>query len=84
MSKHRLSGVVTTLFQIEQLLINRPVQRGELLLEIMDPNGPLAVGTGCRRKSVWDISCVPPRERVTSGLPVEFILATSNETILRR
>ena len=30
-----IDGVVTT-FQVEQLLINRPVQRGELLMEIMD------------------------------------------------
>src|SRR5207302_7916925 len=34
-----ISGVVAT-FRIEELLRERPVKRGELLLEVMDPTGP--------------------------------------------
>jgi hypothetical protein len=33
-----IAGVVTT-FQVRQLLLNRPVQRGEVLLQVMDDQG---------------------------------------------
>lgn len=36
--KAPIDGVVTT-FQIDQLLLNRPVRRGEVLLEVKDDNG---------------------------------------------
>lgn len=72
-----IDGVVTT-FQVEQLLINRPVQRGELLMEIMDPNGPWQLELDVEEKRMGHIL----RAAENKGdieLPVEFILATSNE-----
>ena len=75
--KAPIDGVVTT-FQIEQLLINRPVQRGELLLEIMDPNGPWQLELDVEEKRMGHILRATERKG-DIGLPVEFILATSNE-----
>ncbi|MCA9022081.1 MAG: HlyD family efflux transporter periplasmic adaptor subunit, partial [Planctomycetaceae bacterium] len=75
--KAPIDGVVTT-FQIEQLLINRPVQRGELLLEIMDPNGPWQLELDVEEKRMGHIFRATERKG-DIGLPVEFILATSNE-----
>lgn len=75
--KAPIDGVVTT-FQIEQLLINRPVQRGELLLEIMDPNGPWQLELDVEEKRMGHILRAAEKKG-DLGLPVEFILATSNE-----
>lgn len=75
--KAPIDGVVTT-FQIEQLLINRPVQRGELLLEIMDPNGPWQLELDVEEKRMGHILRAAEKKG-DIGLPVEFILATSNE-----
>lgn len=72
-----VDGTVTT-FQIEQLLANRPVQRGEVLLEVMREIGP------------WHLELEIPDNRMghilhrttTLGnkvLPLEFMLATSTE-----
>ncbi|QDT43269.1 multidrug resistance protein MdtN [Gimesia alba] len=75
--KAPIDGVVTT-FQIEQLLINRPVQRGELLLEIMDPTGPWQLELDVEEKRMGHILRATEKKG-DIGLPVEFILATSNE-----
>ncbi|WP_417383089.1 efflux RND transporter periplasmic adaptor subunit [Gimesia sp.] len=75
--KAPIDGVVTT-FQIEQLLINRPVQRGELLLEIMDPNGPWQLELDVEEKRMGHILRAAEKKG-DLNLPVEFILATSNE-----
>ncbi|MFN0054977.1 MAG: efflux RND transporter periplasmic adaptor subunit [Planctomycetales bacterium] len=72
------SGVVAT-FQVLQTLQDRPVRRGELLLEIMDPTGP------------WHLELEIPEQRMghvligqeqlqTPALPVEFVLATATES----
>lgn len=75
--KAPIDGVVTT-FQVEQLLINRPVQRGELLMEIMDPNGPWQLELDVEEKRMGHILRAAEKKG-DLDLPVEFILATSNE-----
>jgi multidrug efflux pump subunit AcrA (membrane-fusion protein) len=71
------AGVVAT-FQVEQLLLNRPVRRGELLLQVMDETGD------------WRLELKVPEyrhghvERAMSqapqrNLPIEFVLATAVE-----
>lgn len=75
--KAPIDGVVTT-FQIEQLLINRPVQRGELLLEIMDDTGPWKLQLDVEEKRMGHILRAAEKKG-NIDLPVEFILATSNE-----
>lgn len=73
-----LSGVVAT-FQVTELLSNRPVKRGDLLLEVMDETGP------------WRLELEIPEHRAghvfegqqklgKAQLPVDFILATATET----
>ena len=72
------AGVVAT-FQIDQVLRNRPVRRGDLLVEVMQPNGP------------WRLELEVPEYRMGhimrafegSGdkpLPVEYVLATAVES----
>ncbi len=72
-----IAGVVAT-FQVQQTLKNRPVQRGEVLLEVMDETGD------------WQLELEIPEDRMghvlrrqqalqTHELPVEFLLATSTE-----
>lgn len=69
-------------FQLEQLLQNRPVQQGELLLEIMNDTGPWRLELeieGNRMGHVlraWNNS---PDHK----LPVEFIPATAPESTIR-
>ncbi|QDU10654.1 HlyD family efflux transporter periplasmic adaptor subunit [Gimesia aquarii] len=75
--KAPIDGVVTT-FQIEQLLKDRPVQRGELLLEIMDDTGPWQLELDVEEKRMGHILKAMDRKG-DIDLPVEFILATSNE-----
>ena len=75
--KAPIDGVVTT-FQIEQLLKNRPVQRGELLLEIMDNPGPWQLELDVEEKRMGHILRAIDKKG-DADLPVEFILATSNE-----
>lgn len=71
-------GVVAT-FQVKQLLQNRPVRRGELLLQVMDDTGE------------WRLELEVPEyrqghvERALANaengqLPVEYVLATAVET----
>jgi multidrug efflux pump subunit AcrA (membrane-fusion protein) len=71
------AGVVVT-FQVEQLLQNRPVRRGELLMQVMDDTGE------------WRLELQVPEyrqghlERARAAapdgkLPVEFVLATAVE-----
>ena len=71
-------GVVAT-FQLDQLLRGRPVNRGELLLELMQPDGP------------WRLEVQVPEHRLghiergfgvkeTRRLPVKYVLATNPDT----
>lgn len=73
-----MSGVVAT-FQLRQKLQNRPVRRGEVLLEVMDDQGD------------WRLELEVPEYRMghllkalnrseDGTLPVEYVLATAVET----
>jgi multidrug efflux pump subunit AcrA (membrane-fusion protein) len=75
-----ISGVVAT-FQLGEMLANRPVRRGELLLEVMDQTG------------AWRLELEVPEQRLghiligqeqlqTPNLPIEFVLATASEKTL--
>lgn len=70
-----VDGVVAT-FQVEQLLAHRPVNRGDHLLDVMDPD------------SRWNLELKVEDRRLghllnakqnTPTLPVEFVLATNPE-----
>jgi multidrug efflux pump subunit AcrA (membrane-fusion protein) len=76
--KAGISGVVAT-FQLDQKLRNRPVARGDVLVEIMNEEGP------------WRLELNVPDDRLghlfdgmekrgTQRLPVDFILATRPES----
>lgn len=69
-------GIITN-FQTEQLLSNRPVNRGELLLEIMDPTKDwrLEVEVEEQRMGHLRRAQIASKEELT----VEFILATDTE-----
>ena len=70
-------GVVTT-FQLDKLLRNRPVNTGELLLEIMDPSGPWRLELEVPEHRMGKIMTAQRRSQ-TVGLPVRFVLATDVE-----
>jgi len=72
-----ITGVVAT-FRIEELLRKRPVKKGDLLLEVMDPSG------------TWRLELDIPENRVghileaqkgleNEHLPVRYMLATATE-----
>lgn len=69
-------GIITN-FQTEQLLANRPVNRGELLLEIMDPTKDWRLEVEVEEQRMGHLR----RAQIDSqeSLPVEFILATDSE-----
>lgn len=73
-----IKGVLAT-FQLEQLLKNRPVQRGEVLLEVMDENGPWRLELEIPEQRMGHVL----RRQTSTGnlqLPLEFLLATTTET----
>lgn len=74
-------GVIAT-FQVDQLLRNRPVSRGELLVEVMEPDGP------------WRLELDVPEHRMghllralssseDDSLMVRYVPATAVETSLK-
>ena len=73
-----LTGVVAT-FQLDQLLRNRPVRRGEVLMEVMDDKGNWHLELDVEDKRMGHILRAI-RRRGDVGLPVEFVLATDPET----
>jgi len=72
-----IEGVVAS-FQIEQLLQNRPVRRGEVLLEVMDETSSWRLELEVEEHRVGHI-LQAQQELGTESLPVEFILATKTE-----
>ncbi|MBL4883966.1 MAG: efflux RND transporter periplasmic adaptor subunit [Planctomycetaceae bacterium] len=73
-----IDGVVAT-FQVEQLLINRPIRRGEVLMEVMDPEGDWQLELDVKDKRLGLI--LEQQKRINSkNLDVEFVLATDPET----
>lgn len=73
-----ITGVVAS-FQIEQLLQDRPVHRGEVLLEVMEETGPWRLELEIEEHRVGHI-LEAQQQMETEHLPVEFILATSTES----
>ncbi|MCA9000109.1 MAG: HlyD family efflux transporter periplasmic adaptor subunit [Planctomycetaceae bacterium] len=76
--KSPADGVVAT-FQLRQLLQNRPVRRGELLLEVMQPDGPWHLELEVPEYRMGHLmTALHKSENLT--LPVEYVLATQVET----
>lgn len=73
-----MSGVVAT-FQLDQLLRNRPVRRGEVLMEVMDDRGTWHLELDVEDARMGHILRAIRRENEV-GLPVEFVLATDPES----
>ena len=71
------AGTVAT-FQLEQLLSNRPVSRGERLLEIMDEQGDWHLELDVPEKRLGHMLEAQLRSQ-SEALPVDFVLATQPE-----
>lgn len=73
-----IDGVVAT-FQVEQILINRPVRRGEVLMEVMDPRGDWQLELDLKDKRLGLL--LEQQQKVKpKNIDVEFVLATDPET----
>ncbi len=72
-----IDGVVAT-FQLDQLLRNRPVRRGEVLMEVMDDRGTWHLELDVEDARMGFLSRAIRRED-SVALPVEFVLATDPE-----
>ncbi len=73
-----IDGVVAT-FQVEQLLRNRPVRRGEVLMEVMDPKGTWHLELEVKDKRMGHLLRAQTIFE-TTALPIEYVLATDPET----
>ena len=71
-----IDGVVAT-FQLEQLLPERPVARGDLLLEVMDDTGDWRLELEVEEHRMGHV--LRAQKDRGEHLPVEFILATAPE-----
>lgn len=72
-----ISGVVAT-FQVSQLLRNRPVRRGEILLEIMNDSGDWHLELELEERRLGHVLRGQAKQE-TESLPIEFLLATAPE-----
>ncbi len=72
------AGVVVT-FQLDQLLQNRPVQRGDLLLQLMEPAGDWRLEVEIPEYRTGHI-LTALNQTTTHELPVDYVLATAVET----
>ena len=73
------AGVVAT-FQLEQLLIGRPVARGELLLEVMEDDGPWRLELEVPEYRMGHVLDALSDERDT-GLQIEYAPMTAVDTV---
>ncbi len=73
-----IAGVVAT-FRIEEMLRQRPVKRGELLLEVMDPAGPWRLELDVPENRLGHI-LVAQNKRADERLHVRYVLATATES----
>ena len=71
-----LRGVVVT-FQIEQLLLNRPVTRGEQLLHVVDPEGDWQIELNIKETRAGHI--LYARNSADAPLLVDYSIATDVE-----
>ncbi|WP_397568902.1 HlyD family efflux transporter periplasmic adaptor subunit [Schlesneria sp. T3-172] len=72
-----ITGTVTT-FQVQQLLENRPVRRGELLLQVMDDQGDWQLELEIAEHRVGRI--LKAQEASGPNLPIEYRMLTSPES----
>tara|TARA_R110002072_G_scaffold13481_1_gene56786 strand:- start:262915 stop:264936 length:2022 start_codon:yes stop_codon:yes gene_type:complete len=77
--KAPISGVIAT-FQLEQLLLNRPVRRGEVLLEIKHDDGEWHLELDVEEKRMGHFLDAVKANNNDLSLPVEFVLATDSES----
>lgn len=74
--KAPIDGIVTT-FQLERLLDDRPVSRGDVLMEVMDTTGAWHLEMSVDDKRMGYV--LAARQRSEEPLPVEYVLATKPE-----
>ncbi len=67
------AGVVLT-WNTHDLLANRPVKRGQLLLTVADPTGPWVLDLRVRDQDVGHV--LTAQQQVNDPLPVSFLLGT--------
>ncbi len=72
-----IDGVLAT-FQVEQKLLNRPIRRGETLLEVMDEHGQWRLELEVEEHRLGHIF-EGQKKLHTKDLPVEYVLATRPE-----
>lgn len=77
--KAPISGVIAT-FQLEQLLLNRPVRRGEVLLEIKHDDGEWQLELDVEEKRMGHFLDAVNADNDNLARPVEFKLATDSES----
>ena len=70
-------GIVTT-FQVDQLLLGRPVGRSDLLMEVMDPTGPWRLEVDVPEHRMGHVLRAQAKAGDVS-LPVKYVLATAPE-----
>lgn len=68
-----ITGVVAT-FRVEEMLDRRPVQRGEVLLEVMDDKGPWRLELDVEERRMGHL--LRAQQEAGERLPLEFVLAT--------
>lgn len=73
-----IDGVVAT-FQLDRLLKNRPVRRGELLLEVMDDSGDWRLELDVDEHRMGHLLRAQQKSD-NEHLPLEFVLATNVES----
>ncbi|MFN0195736.1 MAG: HlyD family secretion protein [Planctomycetaceae bacterium] len=72
-----IDGIVAT-FQLEQLLRNRPVRRGEVLLQVMDENSRWRLELDVEDARMGHI-LKAMEDRGNQELPVEYVLVSATE-----
>ena len=72
-----IAGIVTT-FQVQQLLENRPVKRGDLLLQVMDEKGDWQLELEIAEHRVGRI--LKAQKELGEHLPIEYRLLTNPES----
>lgn len=75
-----ISGVVTT-FQVEQLLHNRPVSRGDVLLQVMDDRGEWRLELEVQEQRLGHMQAA--RSTLGAELPIEYRLLTRPDASYR-
>ncbi len=77
-----ISGTVAT-FQLDQLYRDRPVRRGEVLMEVMDDQGTWHLELDVEDFRMGHVNRAISRQDGDVGLPVEFVLALAPEERFR-